>query len=445
MPISVVVGEQRGDEGKGRFVDMLAAEHDIVARFNGGPNAGHTVILPDGTEYDLHGIPSGIAHPHVMNVIGQGALINCMRLDDEIRGLLKQGVELTPDNFMIDSSAHLILPHHVSEDELREAGSRAQGTTKSGIAPCAADKYSRYGVRAEIINNNPEKLFEVVKRGLLDQRHLRVEERLPNIDEETAAFDYVEAAQRLGPFITDAALYLDNRLSNGAMVLAEAAQALLLDIDSGMYPDVTSSSTTVGGVANGLGIAPSHVDRVLAVCKAIPSHVGGGHSVTEIKEEDNPQLLARLHGDMDAIDAEKGTTTGRVRRLGYFDIPVLMRSQIVNQTKPQGNAVFKRAITKLDWIPRFGEELMVCTEYIRKDKTLRVAPTASYKLRQCKPVYEKLDNWEEDISEIKVYSKLPRAARGFIEFIEERTGVQFAMIGVGPRRDQVIVRDRLCY
>lgn len=431
MPVTVVQGLQRGDEGKGRFVDMLASEHEIVARYNGGPNAGHTVILPDDTEFDLHGIPSGIAHPHIMNVIGNGALVDASKLPGEIDKAAAKGVRLTPDNLMISSSAHLILPHLVSIDEIRECGSGSQGTTKSGIAPTAAAKFMREGVRAELINNDPQALFEAIERGLLKQRHERVEARLPNIDEEAVAYEYVEAAQRLGEFVTNTSLFLRRQLKEGANVLAEGAQAFLLDIDHGMYPHVTSSSPTAIGVPSGLGIPPKNFDRIIGVAKAVQSHVGGGHFVTEITD---PQLLNRLHGDMSSVDAEKGTTTGRIRRLGHLDLPAIRAAQGVN-----GDT--EMALTKLDWVSRYGKYIKVCVAYERKGKMLEEAPDAEYKIEESTPQYEKLPNWRRDIQDVRRFKDLPPNAKSYVRFIEEMTGVRISMIGVGPKRDQVIICD----
>lgn len=430
MPITAVLGEQRGDEGKGRFVDMLAEEHDIVARFNGGPNAGHTVVLPDGLELNLHLLPSGIAHPEVVNVIGSGALLNAASLVKEIDTAATAGIELTKGNLKISGGAHLILPAHISADEIREAGTGRQGTTKAGIAQCAADKYLRVGVRAETIKNNPDELFLIVRDGLLAQKQVRKEAGLEALDEEAAAKAYVESARKLGRFVTDTAFYLNQQLATGSRVLAEGAQAFLLDIDHGMYPYTTSSSPMIGGVATGLGVAPTHINRVVGVAKAVQSHVGGGPFVSEITD---PKVLASLHGDMGAIDAERGTTTGRTRRLGYFDLPAVRRAQMINGTS-------EMALTKLDWVPRFAGNLAICTAYERKGRILEIAPDAAYKLKQSTPILEQLPNWEEDIRSVRKFEELPANAQNFIRFIEERTKVRVTMIGVGPKRDQVIVR-----
>ncbi len=435
VAIDVIIGLQRGDEGKGRFVDMLADEHDIVARFNGGNNAGHTVVLPDGRELALHLVPSGIAHPHTMNVIGNGTLINPAKLLEEIDSIRAKDIEVSRDNLKISSAAHLILPHHIFDDEIREAGSGGQGSTKSGIAQVSSFKAMRTGIRAEIIKNDLSKLEEIVLDALVAQRPFRDAAGLPKIDEKLVATEYVADAKLLYEFITDTVFYLNQELRKlkPARVLAEGAQAFLLDIDHGMYPFTTSTSTTTGGVSTGLGVPPSFIDKVYGVVKAVQSHVGGGPFVTEIFDE---EVLRKLHGDMSTIDAEKGTTTGRVRRLGYLDLPQIRRALMVNGEEDK----LAMALSKLDWVQRFGEKIPVCVAYKRKGKTLQIAPDAAYKLEQSEPVYEYLPNWTEDIRDVREFDKLPENAQNYIKFIEKQTGVKISMIGIGPQRDQVIIR-----
>ncbi len=431
MGITVIVGEQRGDEGKGRFADMLAEEHDIVARFNGGANAGHTVVLPDGRDLALHLLPSGIAHSHTINIIGNGTVVDPIKLNEELRSVKDKGIDIDENRLMISSAAHLILPHHISEDELREAGSDQQGTTKSGIAPVYADKAMRSGVRMEIINNNPDKLAEIVAAGIKATNKKRKVAGLEPIDALVVTKNYVDNAIGLGKYITDTTLYINRKLNDGARVLAEGAQAFLLDIDHGMYDAVTSSSTTTGGVLTGLGVSHRFIDRVIGVSKAVQSHVGGGPFATEITDE---KLLAQLHGQLDQVDSETGTTTGRKRRLGYLDLAAIKRAQMINGTT-------EMVLTKLDWVPRYGDKIRICVGYERKGKLLEVSPDAAYKIEQSKPVFEELPTWSEDVSNARKFQDLPIEARKYIEFIEETTNIPVTMIGVGPRRDQVIVRD----
>jgi adenylosuccinate synthase len=433
--IDVIIGLQRGDEGKGRFVDMTAESHDIIARFNGGNNAGHTVVLPDGRDLALHLIPSGIAHPHAINIIGNGTLINPTKLVEEIEDVRSKDIVVSRDNLKISSAAHLILPHHIYEDEIRESSTSQQGSTKSGIAQVSAFKAMRTGVRMEIIEKDIDELLAIVRDGLAAQRPLREAAGLVAINEEAVATQYIDNAKLLTEFITDTVLYLNKELRKPtpARVLAEGAQAFLLDIDHGMYPYTTSSSTTTGGVPTGLGVPPTFIGSVMGIAKAVQSHVGGGPFVTEIFDE---SVLKRLHGDMGTIDAEKGTTTGRIRRLGYMDLPQIRRAQMVNGEESKQ----VMALSKLDWVRRFGDQIPICVAYSYAGKTLEIAPDAAYKLEQSTPVYEYLSNWHEDISEIRDFAMLPVNAQNYITFIEEKTGVHIAMIGVGPRRDQVIIR-----
>lgn len=435
MGVNVIVGLQRGDEGKGRFVDMLAEEHDIVARFNGGNNAGHTVVLPDGRELALHLVPSGVAHPGVMNIIGNGTLVNPIKLAEEMADIKSKGIEISPQNLKISSASHLILPHHVYDDVIREKGENGQGSTKSGIAQVASCKALRIGARTEIIKSNPDRLGELVEAGLEAQRPLREAADIEPINAKKVAREYVKSAKKLSAFITDTVYYLNRQLHNEkpARVLAEGAQAYWLDIDHGMYPFTTSSSTTTGGVCTGLGVPPHCIENVIGIAKAVQSHVGGGPFVTEIYDK---EVLKRLHGDMTKIDAEKGTTTGRKRRLGYLDLPQIRRAQMVNAPLKSQTM----ALSKLDWVSRFGEETLICVAYRRKGKILKVAPDAAYKLEECDPVYESLPTWKDNIQDVRGFEDLPKEARDLINFIEKNTGVPITMIGVGPCRDQAIIR-----
>jgi len=437
MPVNVVVGMQRGDEGKGRFVDMLAEEHDIVARFNGGNNAGHTVLLPNNVELDLHLVPSGIAHENTVNVIGSGTFVNPDKLVDEIDEIRDKGVDVSTENLKISGAAHLILPHHIFKDVIRECGDQAQGSTKMGISPVASFKAARENVRVEDLKRDIHYVYEVALNGLREQKLERAKHNLDPINETEIASEFIMKAMKLAEYTTDTVLYLNKSLRQDrpSRVLAEGAQAFLLDIDHGMYPFVTSSSTTVGAVSTGLGVPPHFIDKVHGIVKAVPSHVGGGPFVTEIKDTD---LLNSLHGDMSAIDAEKGTTTGRVRRLGNLDLPQIRRALMVNGTDENMTI----ALSKLDWIPRFGPLLDVCVAYERKGKTIDIAPDAAYKLDQSKPVYERLENWDPsiDITGVKTFYDLPKQAQKLVRFIEEQLETDIDMIGVGPRRDQVIVK-----
>lgn len=428
MPVTVVIGEQRGDEGKGRFVDMLSEGQDVVARYNGGSNAGHTVVLPNGEEYDFHLLPSGIVRPDIVNVIGNGTVINPNRLVSEIEKTKSKNISINESNLLISSAAHLVLPHHVLFDEIRESGALAQGSTKSGIAQSYADKFLRTGMRMESIKNEPDELMNMVIEGLAKVNEARYRIGISEVDSINIAEEYIENAKKLGEYITDTVLYLNRMLEKNALVLAEGAQAFQLDIDHGQYPFVTSSSTTSSGALSGLGIPYKYIDKVIGVAKAVPSHVGGGPFVTEISDK---KILKDLHGDMTTIDAEIGTTTGRIRRLGYLDLALIKRSQMINGSS-------EMALTKLDWVRRYGKYALICIGYKRKGKTLKVAPDAAYKMEQSQPIYQILPIWQNDISNLRNFDELPKEAKEYIDFIEGYTGVPITMIGVGPKRDQVI-------
>lgn len=430
--ITVIYGEQRGDEGKGRFVDMLAPEHDIVARYNGGHNAGHTVMTPDGRVFKLHLVPSGITYDGIMNVIGNGTVVDPLKLIKEIETIRSQDVEVSTKNLKLSSAAHLVLPHHIGADEIRETGAGKQGSTKSGIAQVYAAKAHRSGIRVDAIISDKKMLLKSVKDELEAQEQQRKKVGLEAVDIDAATTKFEECIDQLAEFIEDTVLYLNEQLKQGKKVLAEGAQAFLLDVDHGMYPYTTSSSTSANGVPNGLGVPSRYVDRVIGVSKAVQSHVGGGPFVTEIFDE---ATLENLHGDKTTVDAETGTTTGRVRRLGYYDIAGIRRAQLIS-----GNT--EAAITKLDWVSRFGDEIKVCVAHELEGERLEIAPDTASKLEQAAPVFETLSGWSEDISSIRTFQDLPKNAQKLIEFIEEKTGVPITMIGVGPGREEVITRNQ---
>ncbi len=432
MAVDVIVGLQRGDEGKGRFVDIAAKDYDIVARFNGGNNAGHTVVLANGDVLKLHLVPSGIAHPGVVNVIGNGTLVNLPKLVEEIASIEAKGITVTPANLKISSSAHLIIPSHIYDDEIREAGAGGQGSTKSGIAQVSAAKALRVGVRAEMLQNDPDGLKTAIYDALMIQKPQREAAGLPAIDERHIADEYVESTKHLADFITDTVVYINDALrqSTSARVLAEGAQAFLLDIDHGMYPYTTSTSTTSGGVAPGLGIAPSLIGKVTGVAKAVQSHVGGGPYITEVTNVDE---LARLHGDMTTVDAEYGTTTGRKRRLGYLDLPQIRRANLINGTN-------ELILSKVDWVPRYGDEIKICVAYEKDGQRIEIAPDSATAIEQSTPIYESLPSWTEGIQGIREFGDLPKNAQNYIEFIEKQIGVPISIIGVGPDPDQIIPR-----
>lgn len=429
--IDVVLGLQRGDEGKGRLSDKLAAEHDIVARYNGGPNAGHTIVVKD-RKIALHQVPSGALYPSVLNVIGNGMYIDPLKLLAEIADLKKQGLILAPKNLAISYAAHLILPHHILLDELREGGGLAQGSTKAGIAYVAAEKYERTGVRAELLTDGTKLLKQKIIDGLNNVH------KLANLQQptkaEAVASDWLGQAKKLKPYIADTAWLLNEQLKHGKSVLAEGAQAAWLDIDGGMYPYVTSSHPTIGGALNGLRVGHKYVDKVYGVMKAVPSHVGDGPFVSEITDE---ALASLVRGRRGEVDAEFGATTGRPRRVGWLDLPAI-------RTAIRDNGVSEVVLTKLDTLQRFKDHgsIKVAVTYNLSGKKLDQAPASALMLANCQPVYRQIKLWTGDVSQARSWSDLPTGAKEFIEFLQVELGTKISMVGVGPSREQLISRDR---
>jgi adenylosuccinate synthase len=430
MSVDVIVGLQRGDEGKGRFVDVVAGEYDIIARGNGGANAGHTVI-PEGLEpLALHQVPSGIAYPDKLNIIGSGVYLDPRKLVDEIETIRKVGLSVSSSNLLISDTAHLVMPHHIGLDALREGSALAQGSTKSGIAYVASEKYLRQGVRFGAIMQSKE-LLELAIEGLqLLNERLPAKRRPSDGDLKKTAEDWLEAAQKLQEYMGDTVQVINDRLEQGKRVLAEGAQGYWLDINHGMYPAVTSSSTTVAGLIDGLGVSAKHLGKVTGVAKAVKSHVGGGPMVTHITD---PELEATVRGPFGETDSEFGATTKRPRRVGFPDL-VELRNAV------RGDGIDELALSKLDHVPRFGDKLQVATSYTYGGVQHRNAPNSVAALENCQPDYQSCQNWTEDISGVREYAQLPGAARAFVELFEQELGVPITKIGVGPNRNQIIYK-----
>lgn len=431
MPVDVVLGLQRGDEGKGRIVDLIANNYKLVARFNGGPNAGHTVANNGGPPLRLHQLPSGIARPDTLNVIGNGMLLDPLRLVREIDETRAAGIDVSPENLVISDLAHLILPHHICLDEIREAGQGGQDTTKRGIAFVARDKYERVGIRAEVLKHSSNNITTLVESELKKVNQTLKAVGLPERDPHKEAESWTKAALSLAPYISDTVNLLHKSLKDNQAILAEGAQAFGLDIEFGMYPFVTSSHTTVGGAINGLGIDPHQIRRVVGVAKALKSHVGGGPFVTEIKDV---KLAEEMRGQRGQIDSEYGASTGRMRKVGYLDLPELRRAVAIN-------GVTELAFTKLDVLSRFGARMPIATHYRLENQDLLHAPSSAAVLEKCQPVYKEFDLWSEDISDIRKRSALPSQAQTLLKFLEQELGVPITMVGVGPGRHQVILQD----
>ncbi len=431
MPLDVIVGLQRGDEGKGRFVDLVAGDYAIIARANGGANAGHTVIPKIGDEpLALHQIPSGVAYPGKLNIIGSGVYLDPPKLIEEMATIRSGGLSVSPKNLLISDAAHLVLPHHIILDSLREAGKDAQGSTKSGIAYVAADKYLREGVRLESIAE-PKMLLKRVYQGLEKVNDLvPAAQRRSQAAMQAEAEAWVKAAETLKPYMADTTEIVNDRLRRGERVLAEGAQAFWLDINHGMYPAVTSSSTTVSGLLDGLGVSAKYLGKVIGVTKAVKSHVGGGPLVTEIADE---KLATAIRGPLGKTDSEYGVTTNRPRRIGYPDLVELRNAIFVN-------GVDELAISKLDHVPRFGPTVPVATSYTYRGQRRQTAPSSALALAQCEPNYKNLKTWKQELSGVRDYQELPPEAKAFVELFETELGVPVTRIGVGPLRQQVIFK-----
>lgn len=436
--VDVVVGLQRGDEGKGRVTDNLAQSGDyaIVGRGRGGANAGHTVFINGVGKLGLHQIPSGIACPGVLNIIGAGTFIDPRRLQTEITDLKNKGVEISEKSLRISHAAQLVLPHCVHLDEVRENGAKAQGSTKTGIAFTASDKYLRNGYRVEVADSyDANELFEIAASSLAEAAE-NGGQSLSDQQIIEQARGFTASVQALKPFIDDTNSIVVDSLRNGQSVLAEGSQGYWLDIDHGMYPAVTSASTTVGGILDGLGIAPGYIGRVYGAAKLIKSHVGSGPFVTEIFESD---LAERLRGKPGEIDSEYGTTTNRQRRVGYFDLVELSNAVTGNgiDNNRNGQPGGELFLTKADHASRFGRSMLVAIAYELGGKKLSRAPASAAQLDNCQPIYEEFPTWG-NIKGINRFEDLPFEAQNFIKFVEESLDAPVSQVGTGPEREDMI-------
>jgi len=424
MAAIVVVGSQWGDEGKGRVVDGLAQNADVVARFNGGDNAGHTVVA-EGHTLKLHLTPSAVLHSGLTLLIGAGVVINPERLLNEIDDLASLNVDVSPSRLKVSAAAHVILPTHRALDGAREAsrGKDAIGTTKRGIGPTYADKAARVNVRAGEMRNPSQFAARVADR--VESHNRRLEQfGLEPLSVEDAAASYQAYAERLAPHLVDGSALIGEALEAGKTVLCEGAQGLLLDLDHGTYPYVTSSSTIAGGATTGLGFGPKHVSRVVGVVKAYTTRVGKGPFPTE--------LLGDIGDRIREAGNEFGTTTGRPRRCGWLDLPIVRYAVRIN-------GLDELALTKLDVLSGL-DELKVAVAYERGDERVEHFPAefGVESLAEWTPVYEKLPGWDEDITGVRRREDLPQTAQAYVSRVEEWTGVPVTFIGVGPEREQAI-------
>ena len=427
MPLDIVVGTQWGDEGKGRFVDLLAAEADYVARFNGGDNAGHTVTVGEQT-FKLHLIPSGVIQPGTVGVIGNGVVVNPSVLIQEIDSLLKAGIEITPQRLLISYAAHLITPAHLALDRAQEAalGKGKIGTTLRGIGPAYTSKVSRKGLRMVDMLDRDKFMLAV-------RSHVQVvNEQLTNLlgaeplDVRQIEDELSRSAGYLAPFIADVSTVLTGALGHGRRVLAEGAQGTLLDLDHGTYPFVTSSNPTAAGAFTGLGLGVGYEERVIGVTKAFQSRVGSGPFPTELEGE----MALRLRGTGDQPWDEYGTTTGRPRRVGWLDTVLLRYSARIN-------GLTELALTKLDILSGL-DPIQICSAYRRADQTYSELPFGPSDLSWYEPIYEQLPGWQADIRHARSWEHLPQAARAYILRIEKLSGVPIRLVSVGPEREQVV-------
>jgi len=422
MPAIVLVGAQWGDEGKGKATDLLGDTVDYVVRYQGGNNAGHTVVI--GSEkYALHLLPSGILSPNVVPVIGNGVVIDPAVLLDEIRGLDARGINTS--KLVISTNAHLITPYHRTIDKVSERflGKSKIGTTGRGIGPAYADKISRIGIRVQDLFDRS--ILEQKLEGALNDKNqvlTKVFNR-KNMSVAEILEEYLAYAEILRPYVADTSLLLDKALKAGKTVLLEGSQGTLLDVDHGTYPFVTSSNPTAGGACTGSGIGPKAITRVIGIVKAYTTRVGSGPFPTELLDEDGDKLRTIGH--------EYGTTTGRNRRCGWYDAPIARYAVRIN-----GLTDF--FLTKLDVLTGW-EKIPVCVAYDVDGTRHDELPASQTDFHHAKPIYDYLPGWKEDISKARTLSDLPKNAQDYVKYLEEISGAPMSAIGVGPGRDETIV------
>jgi adenylosuccinate synthase len=425
MPAVVLLGAQWGDEGKGKATDLLGDQVDYVVRYQGGNNAGHTVVIGD-QKYALHLLPSGILSPNVIPVIGNGVVIDPAVLLQEIKDLSERGINTS--KLKISTNAHLITPYHRTIDKVSERflGKAKIGTTGRGIGPAYADKINRIGIRVQDLFD-PSILKQKIEAALHDKNQILIKVfNRKGITVEEVLSEYLGYADILKPYVADTALLLDQALKAGKNVLLEGSQGTLLDVDHGTYPFVTSSNPTAGGASTGSGIGPTKITRVIGILKAYTTRVGSGPFPTELLDADGEALRK--------IGGEVGTTTGRNRRCGWFDAPIARYAERVN-----GLTDF--FLTKLDVLTGW-EKIPVCVAYDVDGARVEELPASQSDFHHAKPIYEYLPGWREDISKAKSVNDLPKNAKAYVEFLEKISGAPISAIGVGPGRDEtIVVRD----
>jgi len=426
MPAIVIIGAQWGDEGKGKATDLLASRIDYVVKFNGGNNAGHTVVIGD-QKYALHLLPSGILSPGVVPVISNGVVIDIEVLFHELDALIARDVDVS--KLLVSANAHVITHYHRTLDKVTERflGKRQIGTTGRGIGPAYADKINRVGIRIQDLFD--ENILRQKVEGALHQKnHLLVKiynRRAILVDE--IVDDLLAYADRLRPMVADTGLILNQALDAGKTVLFEGGQATMLDVDHGTYPFVTSSNSTSGGASTGSGVAPNRIDRVIGIVKAYTTRVGAGPFPTELHDESGEWLRAR--------GFEFGTTTGRPRRTGWYDAPVARYSARIN-------GVTDYVMTKLDVLTGL-ERIPVCVAYDVDGVRVEEVPVSQSDFHHAVPIYEEFPGWTEDITGVRNFEDLPKNAQDYVLAVEAISGSRISAIGVGPGRDAIVVRHDL--
>ena len=423
MPTTIVLGTQWGDEGKGKIANLLAMDADVVVRYQGGNNAGHTIVIGD-EKFALSLIPSGVTYPTVTPVIGNGCVVDPKVLFSELEMLRSRGVD--PSRLRVSHNAHLIMPYHRKLDAVRERflGKQQIGTTKKGIGPAYMDKYARQGIRVQDLFD-AKILRDKLDVALMEKNQLltKVYNQLP-FDAGDIYEEYIGYAGDLEEFVADTSLLVHEAIAADRSVVFEGAQATLLDIDHGTYPFVTSSNPTAGGALTGSGVGPTEIDTVLGVAKAYISRVGSGPFPTELHDEVGETMVT--------VGGEFGTVTGRRRRCGWLDVVALRYAVRVN-------GVTELALMKLDVLSEF-ETLRIANGYTSGGETYTEFPRQQRVLYDCEPIYEDLDGWATDITGVRSFDDLPKEARLYIERVEELAGVPVSMVSVGPDREATFGR-----
>ncbi|KEI84437.1 adenylosuccinate synthetase [Clostridium botulinum B2 433] len=424
MSALIVLGAQWGDEGKGKMTDYLAENADVVVRFQGGNNAGHTVVVGE-KEYKLHLIPSGILYNDKLNVIGNGVVLDPKALFEEINYLESLGVEITPDRLIISDRAHVIMPYHRILDGIKERarGNKDIGTTGKGIGPSYTDKMERSGIRVcDLIH---KEVFEENLKETLEVKNKIITEIFGGeaLDYNEIYNEYLGYAEKLRPFVKDISVIVNKKIKDGKEVLFEGAQGTLLDIDYGTYPYVTSSSTIAGGVCIGAGVGPTAITNAVGIAKAYTTRVGKGPFPTELLDSTGDWVRKKGH--------EFGVTTGRARRCGWLDLVIL-------KTSARISGLTSFAVTKIDTLAGL-DTLKVCTGYRLNGEIIDYVPASLEDLAKCEPIYEEFEGWDDSIANARCYEDLPENAIKYLKKIEDFTETKVSIVSVGPKRDQTMM------